>query len=84
MVTMVFTEQHAIEELKRMNLEDYPIEAIEQFLDVHFHWNENTCQAYLKTEEGEEVVQNPVLISLIELAHDIYTADQMKLMITFF
>ena len=82
MAAMVFTEQHAIKVLKKINLEGCPIEAIEEFLDFHFHWNENTCQAYLKTEEGEEVVKSPVLNCLIELAHDIYTDDQIKLMIT--
>ena len=84
MVTMIFSEQHAIQELTRMNHEGCPLEDIESFIDVHFHWNENTCQAYLKTEDGEEVVQSPVLISLIELANDVYTEDQLKLMISFF
>jgi hypothetical protein len=80
---MIFTEQHAIKELHMMNLGGCPVEDIEQFIDVHFHWNENTCQAYLRTEEGEEVVRNPVLISVIELANDIYTDDQIRLMISF-
>ncbi len=83
MMTMViYTEAHAISVLMNMYHSGHATEDLEAFIDNHFIYDENTDRVYLITEEGQEICEDPRLVSLVQMAHSMYTAEQINLLLS--
>jgi hypothetical protein len=57
-------------------------EDLEAFIDNHFIYDDNTDKVYMITEEGQEICHDARLVSLVQMVHSQYTAEQMNLLLS--